>query len=293
VQIWIDALRGSVEQAPGAALWLFLCAVAFFALAVGVKGLNGALNSAKAAAEQTRINAILSAVDQVTVGPLLQVMLISFGLLLHRLTDRVSGLPDTTVFWAMVGPAPTQFATIFVGDFIGYWRHRAQHSRWLWPAHAVHHSDTHLTWFSLERMHPIDRIGSACDTLLLGALGFPAWALLGNVLVRHFYGYLVHADVPWTLGKANWLFNSPVMHRWHHARDPAAYDSNFATVFSVFDRAFGTYYQPGPCHAPLGVDEDMGDGAIGQYVHPLKVWLRVAKPAGPASAPQMGQPAGV
>jgi sterol desaturase/sphingolipid hydroxylase (fatty acid hydroxylase superfamily) len=170
---------------------------------------------------------------------------------------------------------------VFVGDFFGYWRHRAQHSRWLWPAHAVHHSDTTLTWFSLERMHPIDRLGSLCDSLLLAALGFPSWALIVNVNVRHFYGYVVHADVPWTLGKANWLFNSPAMHRWHHARDPKAYDSNFATVFSVFDRLFGTYYQPGPCDAPLGVDDAMGRGVVGQYLYPLKVWLRLDRRAAP------------
>jgi sterol desaturase/sphingolipid hydroxylase (fatty acid hydroxylase superfamily) len=126
------------------------------------------------------------------------------------------------------------------------------------------------------------------DTILLAALGFPPWALLANVLVRHFYGYFIHADAPWTLGKLGWVMNSPAMHRWHHARDIEGSGSNFATVFSVFDRWFGTYHQPGPCDQPLGVREDMGRGALGQYLYPLKVWFRLDRPAD-AAAPTQGE----
>jgi sterol desaturase/sphingolipid hydroxylase (fatty acid hydroxylase superfamily) len=108
-----------------------------------------------------------------------------------------------------------------------------------------------MTWLTLERMHPVDRVGSMLDLLVLSALGFPMWALAAYVMIRHYYGYLIHADTNWTLGRLNWVFNTPVMHRWHHARDIEASGSNFATVFSVFDRAFSTYYQPGPCQVPL------------------------------------------
>ena len=41
-----------------------------------------------------------------------------------------------------MGRWPTILAAVAAGDLFGYWRHRAQHSRWLWPAHAIHHSDT-------------------------------------------------------------------------------------------------------------------------------------------------------
>ena len=277
---WNDALRTSVDQIPGMLFWMLMCAVVFFALAIGVKGLKRAVDDGRAAAEEIRINAILSAVDQFTVGPLLAIMAAAGGVLFRRYGLQL----DEPQLWTRIGWAPTLFATVFVGDFIGYWRHRLQHSALLWPAHAIHHSDRAMTWFTLERMHPIDRIGSMGDTILLGALGFPPWALLANVAVRHYYGYLIHADVPWTLGKANLLFNSPAMHRWHHARDITCSGSNFATVFSVFDRLFGTYYQPGPCDVPLGVNEDMGRGVIGQYLYPLRVWLGL-EPT-PAAAPK-------
>jgi sterol desaturase/sphingolipid hydroxylase (fatty acid hydroxylase superfamily) len=272
-----------VSSTPSVLLQLLLCAGAFLALAIALKGLNRALADGKAAAEETRINAILSAVDQVTVTPLLTVIAAGAGVLLrrHGLQLEAPGL------WASLGAIPTLLITVFVGDFIGYWRHRLQHTPWLWPAHAIHHSDTALTWFTLERMHPIDRIGSLGDSILLAALGFPVEAVLANAMIRHFYGYFIHTDAPWTLGKLNWLMNSPAMHRWHHARDIEGSGSNFATIFSVFDRLFGTYYQPGPCHQPLGVREDMGRGVIGQYLYPLRVWLGLDRPLA-APTPALG-----
>jgi sterol desaturase/sphingolipid hydroxylase (fatty acid hydroxylase superfamily) len=60
------------------------------------------------------------------------------------------------------------------------------------------------------------------------------------------------------------------MHRWHHAREIHGAGSNFGFVFAMFDRAFGTYYLPGPCRAPLGVGEKMGRGAVGLLWHPFQ-----------------------
>jgi sterol desaturase/sphingolipid hydroxylase (fatty acid hydroxylase superfamily) len=252
----------------GAALAsLAACALFFGTLARVVKPRRWWADARRAAGE-TRINAILSIIDQLTVTPALGLLIACTATWTAAHGLRLESGP----LWDHLGRWPTVLAVLFVGDFVGYWRHRAQHSKWLWPAHAIHHSDTRLTWFSLERMHPIDRLGSAFDTVILAALGVPFWAQAANVFVRHYYGYLIHADVPWTLGKVSLVLNTPAMHRWHHARDVEGSGANFATVFSVFDRVFGTYYQPGPCEAPLGVRERMGEGALGQYLHPFRAW---------------------
>lgn len=267
-----EAAGRIVDQFARAAGPLALAALVFAVLALVTKG-RRALADARAAAGETRINAIMVVIDTLAVGPVLSVgmaivvgSLASHGLQLH-----------SARLWAGMGHWPTVAAAVVLGDFFGYWRHRAQHSRWLWPAHAIHHSDTKLTWLSLERLHPIDRAGSLADMVILSLLGLPVWALAANALVRHYWGHLIHADLPWTLGKAGWVVNSPAMHRWHHARDVEGSGYNFATVFSVWDRAFGTFHQPGPCTAALGVREDMGVGALGQYAHPLKVWARALR----------------
>lgn len=221
---------------------------------------------------ETRINAIIFVLDLLFIAPLILVAIAA-------LTPILKAGP-LAFLWTAAGPGVTALAALVIGDLVGYWRHRLQHSPLLWPAHAVHHSDRALSWFSLIRMHPIDRFGTALDTVALAALGFPAWALALNGLARHYYGYLIHADLPWTFGKFDIVLNSPAMHRWHHSRE--VHGKNFATLFSVWDRAFGTYYAPGPCEGPLGVDADMGKGALGQYLHPLRVWWnglrRIAAP---------------
>lgn len=170
-------------------------------------------------------------------------------------------------------PAPfVLVVAVFLGDLIGYWRHRFEHSRILWPSHAIHHSDEHMTWLTLQRFHPINRLSTyAIDTGFLLVLGVPPYALIFNNLFRHFYGYFVHADIPWTFGRWGRVFVSPAMHRWHHANHPDAYHTNFATVFSVFDQCFGTHRVPGVCDIPLGVSDcDLNENIASQIAYPLR-----------------------
>jgi sterol desaturase/sphingolipid hydroxylase (fatty acid hydroxylase superfamily) len=278
---WIESLRAAGGKFAHDLGLLALCAVFFAVLALLVKG-RKAFADARAAAGETRINLILTLLGQLTVAPLVALFILA---LIEVLKTQGLNLAPPRL-WDVIGQWPTLLLAVVAGDFIGYWRHRVQHMKWLWPAHAIHHSDTRLSWLSLERMHPLDQFGSALDTVILSALGFPFWALAGNVFVRHYYGYFIHADVPWTLGKAGLVLNSPAMHRWHHARDVDGSGHNFATVFSIWDRLFGTYHQPGPCTAPLGVREDMGKGAVGQYLHPLKAWwAAIRRPAERPSLP--------
>ena len=111
------------------------------------------------------------------------------------------------------------FIAIFAGDFVGYWRHRLEHTALLWPGHAIHHSDTAMTWTTGLRFHPINRLTTALiDTSVLALLGFPVWALIANNLVRHYYGLFIHMDLPWTYGPLGRVLVSPAMHRWHHIR---------------------------------------------------------------------------
>jgi sterol desaturase/sphingolipid hydroxylase (fatty acid hydroxylase superfamily) len=265
-ELFLTAWRNLVTAA-GALFWP---ALAFALLAFVVKG-REALAAARAALAETRINLCLFVVDALLVLPLL-------GLLNTTMTTGVSAWDLALVapaHWAALPDALVLFAAVFLGDFVAYWRHRLEHSRALWPAHAVHHSDTRMTWLTLTRFHPVNRLSTdLIDAGCLALLGFPLWALIANNLLRHYYGMVIHADLPWTYGAAGRVFVSPVMHRWHHVREGAGVGSNFATVFALFDRAFGSFYLPGRCCLPLGVAEDMGRGAWGQLCHPLLVWAR-------------------
>ena len=258
---------------------MLLLAFGFFVLALVVKG-KRAIADGRAAAAETKSNAMLYVVDQLTVAPAFVLAAAAFSNWVHPAGTAI----PFAAFWTALGPIGAVAVTLFLCDFIGYVTHRIYHTAALWPVHALHHSDTHLTWFSLIRQHPFDRVGSLIDLLGLIILGAPDWAVLIALPIRHYYGHVIHADLPWTLGPLNWVFVSPAMHRWHHAREQRGSGVNFATVFSVFDRAFGTLYAPGPCSVPTGIDEAIAPGLTGQYLHPFRVWTAALKPASPATA---------
>ncbi|MFZ4602747.1 MAG: sterol desaturase family protein [Caulobacterales bacterium] len=262
----------SVRFADAAkALWAAYAALALpFALfaAVGliVRG-RGALTVARRAWPASRTTLVLIAANLALAGPIV-------ALAASAINWAAAAAPGRLIapeFWAGLPLWASAACALVIGDFVGYWRHRLEHSAPLWPSHAIHHSDATMTWLTLERFHPINIATTyAIDTAALAALGFPLEVIIINGLVRHWYGYWIHADLPWTYGPLGRVFVSPAMHRWHHAGDPSAYGTNFATLLSIWDQMFSTYRVPGPCTAPLGVEGLSHAGPGGQLLHPLR-----------------------
>ena len=271
-------IDGTVALLPPAAV--------FIALAFVLKR-REAWAAFRRAAGELRINLALYFIDALLVLPLLALVTGVVDLIM-----RQSGLILVPPgFWLGAGELPTLIAAVFLGDFIGYWRHRLEHTKWLWPTHAIHHSDTEMTWLTLDRFHPINRLTTTViDSAFLLACGLPAWAVVANTLLRHYYGYFIHADLPWTYGPLGRVFVSPAMHRWHHAREYRYAGTNFATVFSILDVAFGTFALPGPCDVPLGLEQPIGNGVAGQLAYPFKRWFADAIKALRAQRPRRGQP---
>jgi sterol desaturase/sphingolipid hydroxylase (fatty acid hydroxylase superfamily) len=262
VLAFLDTLRPAVAN-------LALCAVAFAALAFVARGM-ASFRTARHASGEVSTNIALFAIDLIFVTPALALAVAAMGSWLQTGGLILRSPQD----WAAWPAWAVGLFAIFIGDFVAYWRHRLEHIALLWPAHAIHHSDTAMTWTTGLRFHPINRFTTAMiDTGALALLGFPPWALVVNNLVRHYYGLFIHMDLPWTYGPLGRVFVSPAMHRWHHVREGAGVGANFATVFSVFDQAFGTYYAPGPCTAPLGVPEPIGRNALAQLLWPFRVAL--------------------
>lgn len=223
---------------------------------------------------ETRFNFSIYILDIFFVLPVM-VLLVGFIKSFVEISNIALVSP---ALWSSQNTALVVLAAVFLGDFIGYWRHRLEHTKLLWPSHVLHHSDTEMTWFTLYRFHPINRFTTTfIDTAILALLGFPEWALLANSITRHYYGLFIHANIPWTYGLLSYVFVSPVMHRWHHAREVQGSGSNFATVFSIFDRAWGTYYVPGTCDASLGVKNQPPPGLAANLIHPIRCWLRGTK----------------
>lgn len=254
-----------IEALVDAAGQVLLPLPLFVLIGLLVKG-RSLMGDALRALPEFRLNLLIHFFDALFLLPVAVFLSESIGEFIEALPFALS-----RSFWEGFPPISVVFLTIFAGDFVGYWRHRLEHFSLFWPSHAIHHSDTEMTWTTIFRFHPINRLTTlAIDSGFLVVLGFPYYAVALNAVVRHYYGALIHADLPWTYGWLGKLFVSPAMHRWHHASEPLAYGKNFATVFAVLDKTFGTYYLPGVCRGPLGVKGRLGVSWIREMVYPFR-----------------------
>lgn len=223
--------------------------------------------------------------NAVLFGPL-------FALPEGAIRDRLVALPELGRFWSGLNELAVLLCAILVYDFVVYWRHRAEHHRWLWPIHATHHADTALHWLSVHRKHPLSKLLSVLvDIWLLFLLGFPEWAIAGAAFLRSWWGFFIHADVPWTLGIFGKVLISPAAHRLHHIRDEALMGSNYGNTVTLWDKLFGTYVDPEPyLDCETGIAEGTR-GFLGELGRPFERRYRpraAAEAAAATPAPRAG-----
>lgn len=131
-------------------------------------------------------------------------------------------------------------------DLTAYFGHRLFHSLPpLWRIHQVHHTETDLDLTTGLRFHPIEGLlTQGLELLMIGLLGSPPSAVAGAGLVIVVQDFFTHANlrVPPTVDRVlRCLFITPAVHRVHHSELVPEQNGNFGTIFSFWDRLFGTY----------------------------------------------------
>jgi sterol desaturase/sphingolipid hydroxylase (fatty acid hydroxylase superfamily) len=136
------------------------------------------------------------------------------------------------------------FALIFIlWDFCYYWEHRFAHVVSLfWGGHSVHHQSEEYNLSVALRQSSTAILWGFPLYLPLGVLGFDPihLALAGGLnLLYQFWIHTEHINrfPAWI----EYIFNTPSHHRVHHGRDPKYLDKNYAGVFIIWDRLFGTF----------------------------------------------------
>ena len=175
---------------------------------------------------------------------------LSLGLLLNFILAIGAAYADqhgTGVLQLLgLGPITTLIVAFVTLDAASYLVHRLMHQTpAFWRFHVVHHMDASVDATTGFRQHPFEGL------LRFGFIAAPAW-LLGAPpasiaifrLLSAVNSALEHANirVPRVLDR---IFVSlcvtPDMHKVHHSRTRTETDSNYANLFSFFDRLFGTY----------------------------------------------------
>ncbi|WP_086617326.1 sterol desaturase family protein [Erythrobacter tepidarius] len=260
----LEALRTTVVELVPAAL-------IFIALAAVVKR-DRLVAGFMAARREVGTNLGLMLFNGVVMMPLIAVPLTAYRRLIPR--DQV-----LIAFWSALPAVLTIILAIVLIDLAAYWRHRLEHSPALWRIHATHHADEAMNWLTLHRKHPLGELLSLLiDLVPVLLLGLPIWAILTASLLRAWWGYLIHADVPWTLGPVGKVMMSPAAHRLHHIRDEALMGANFGNTITLWDRLFGTWTDPAPyLNCKTGIAEGTRDLG-GELLRPFEARYWKAKP---------------
>jgi len=136
-------------------------------------------------------------------------------------------------------------AAAFVAqDFLYYWKHFAYHKiRWFWAAHVVHHSSEHYN-LSTALRQPWNNhlVGLFILSTPLVIIGLHPLLLAFVAAFNLIYQYWIHTEAIDKCPK--WfeaVMNTPSHHRVHHGTNPRYLDANFAGIFIVWDKMFGTF----------------------------------------------------
>jgi sterol desaturase/sphingolipid hydroxylase (fatty acid hydroxylase superfamily) len=144
-------------------------------------------------------------------------------------------------------PYWARFAIGFAAlDLTAYASHRTFHSMAaLWRVHRVHHSETDLDLTTGLRFHPMEALlAQGFLLVVIAILGVPPGAVAVGALVVVVQDFFTHANLRISASGDHWLrllMVTPGMHRLHHSENVPQQNTNFGTIFSLWDRLFGTY----------------------------------------------------
>jgi len=148
------------------------------------------------------------------------------------------------------GYALQWLVAVLVSDFCAYWRHRAEH-KWFWPIHAVHHAPTDL--------HAANDIGHPAQvwtnplfvSMPLSMIQFDGPATPAAILfIVSLLSFYIHSPIDVHFGPFRKVLVDNRFHRIHHSLEERHFDKNFGICFSIWDRLFGTAYDPAPSEWP-------------------------------------------
>lgn len=209
-----------------------------------------------------------------SVQAMFLVLAYGFALIFERYVRPLSPLPASITvpldsLSRSVWGALYFLAVLFLTDMLHYWAHRAHHRfAFLWKFHALHHSPRGLD--ALHNFtHPVEQAARGFVVALpLGFLPAADAYSLPAIFVAFYQiqNHLVHMNGPIHLGPFNRVIADNRYHFIHHSRDPRHFNSNFAAIFPVIDRIFGTWHKPGPDLPETGLDDRLTPSDLTGYV---------------------------
>lgn len=212
-------------------------AVPFFVIAILIELTWSRLRASEAYEAKDTLISLVMGLGSMVSGVLFGWITVSAMAIVYEYRVFDFGEQWWLVWWAW----PVAF---ILDDLAYYWIHRAGHRiRWMWAAHVNHHSSQHYnlstalrqTWTSYFTF-------GLLFAMPLVLLGFhPVMiAIVGGINLV--YQFWIHTEAIDKMPR--WfeaVMNTPSHHRVHHGTNPRYLDRNYAGVFIIWDKMFGTF----------------------------------------------------
>jgi sterol desaturase/sphingolipid hydroxylase (fatty acid hydroxylase superfamily) len=133
-------------------------------------------------------------------------------------------------------------ALLFADDFCYYWFHRASHEiRFFWAGHVTHHSSRRYNLSTALRQSWTSSFTGVLFWMPLPLLGFRPEMVMTMTAISLLYQFWIHTELIGKLGAIEWVMNTPSHHRVHHGANVRYLDRNYAGIFIIWDRLFGSF----------------------------------------------------
>jgi sterol desaturase/sphingolipid hydroxylase (fatty acid hydroxylase superfamily) len=162
------------------------------------------------------------------------------------ITDRIYNyvnVPAEILSWPLAARVVLFY---LVADLGSYWLHRGMHTRHVWRIHRWHHAPETIYWLSGVRATLPQQILFNLPFVLAIPLilGAPSWVYVAIAIEGIFRNNWQHMNVVWRSSWLEWVFVTPRSHHLHHSADRARHEGNYGSLFTFWDRLFGTFVDP-------------------------------------------------
>lgn len=143
-------------------------------------------------------------------------------------------------------------------DLSGYLIHRLNHIvPQFWKFHLVHHADNELDFTTGFREHPLQMLTTGCfQILLMLFFGISLKIFTIYNIILFVFTHFHHANIKISDSiekRLSCFWVTPRTHAFHHSDNKDFYNSNFGSIFSFWDRWFGTYSRSVGCEETLKI----------------------------------------